>query len=278
MTAADHILRVNGLAVEYPGRRLSKPVRVIDDVSFTLGHGRTLALVGESGSGKSTIGKAILGLAPVAAGSITLGERDITHLPKRRRREVASQLQAVFQNPYGSLNPALTVGQSLAEPIRAVENADASDIRRRCVEIIERVGLPADTLGRYPAEFSGGQRQRISIARAAVLRPRVIVCDEPTSALDVTTQAKVLELLAELQSMLDVSYLFITHDLAVVRSFADRTMVLQNGRIVEEGETGRVCDAPKHPYTQALVAAAPVPHPEIQRQRRERRAATGATA
>lgn len=278
MITSPEILRVDRLAVEYPGRTRSEPMRVIDDVSFTLGHGRTLALVGESGSGKSTIGKAILGLAPVAAGTITLDGRDITHLPKRRRREVAAQLQAVFQNPYGSLNPALTIGQSLAEPIRAVEGARAADIRHRCAEIIERVGLPSDTLSRYPAEFSGGQRQRISIARAAVLRPRVIVCDEPTSALDVTTQAKVLELLTELQGMLDVSYLFITHDLAVVRAFADRTMVLQRGRIVEEGETVRVCDAPQNPYTQALVGAAPVPHPIIQRERRERRAAERITS
>lgn len=270
-TSPSPLLQVDELAVEYPGRRRRDVNRVIDDVSFSLSRGETLALVGESGSGKSTIGKAILGLAPAAAGTITLDGRDITRLPKRRRREVASKLQAVFQNPYGSLNPALTIGQSLAEPIRAVEGADARDIRERCTAIIERVGLPRDTLSRFPAEFSGGQRQRISIARAAVLRPNVIVCDEPTSALDVTTQAKVLELLAELQSDLGVAYLFITHDLAVVRAFAQRTMVLQRGRIVEEGATARVCDAPHHEYTQALVSAAPVPHPDIQRERRERR-------
>lgn len=279
MSTTNPVLRVDGLAVEYPGRRRSQPVRVIQDVTFALEQGGTLALVGESGSGKTTIGKAILGLAPVAAGTVTLEGRDITHLPLRRRREVASQLQAVFQNPYGSLNPALTIGQSLAEPIRAVEGKSAANIRQRCEDIIERVGLPVDTLSRFPAEFSGGQRQRVSIARAAVMRPRVIVCDEPTSALDVTTQAKVLTLLSELQDTLGVSYLFITHDLAVVREFASRTMVLQNGHIVESGATLDVCDAPQHPYTQALVAAAPVPDPIIQKARRERRAATmGVTA
>lgn len=279
MSTTNPVLRVDGLAVEYPGRRRSQPVRVIQDVTFALEQGGTLALVGESGSGKTTIGKAILGLAPVAAGTVTLEGRDITHLPLRRRREVAAQLQAVFQNPYGSLNPALTIGQSLAEPIRAVEGKHAANIRQRCEDIIERVGLPVDTLSRFPAEFSGGQRQRVSIARAAVMRPRVIVCDEPTSALDVTTQAKVLTLLSELQETLGVSYLFITHDLAVVREFASRTMVLQNGYIVESGATLDVCDTPQHPYTQALVAAAPVPDPIIQKARRERRAASmGVTA
>ncbi|MHC9043284.1 ABC transporter ATP-binding protein [Microbacterium saperdae] len=271
-------LRVENLAVEYPGSFRKPARRVIQDVSFSVTPGRTLALVGESGSGKSTIGKAILGLAPATEGSIHLNGRDITHLPKSRRREVAASLQAVFQNPFGSLNPALSIGQSLAEPIRAVEGGAARDIRQRCIQIVERVGLPADTLARYPGEFSGGQRQRISIARAAVLGPSVIVCDEPTSALDVTTQARVLDLLSELQQTLAVSYLFITHDLAVVRQFAAETMVLEGGRIVESGDTIRICDAPEHPYTRALVAAAPVPDPILQRRRREDRAATIAAA
>ncbi|QCQ16609.1 ABC transporter ATP-binding protein [Microbacterium sp. RG1] len=271
MSTSPTALNVQHLAVEYPKRLRNPARRVIDDVSFSIPVGRTLALVGESGSGKSTIGKAILGLAPITAGSIVLGSRDITTLPLRRRREVASQLQAVFQNPFGSLNPALTIAQSLAEPIRAIEAVSAAEIRSRCAEVIERVGLPVDALRRYPAEFSGGQRQRIAIARAAVMRPGVIVCDEPTSALDVTTQAKVLTLLADLQSSLGVSYLFITHDLAVVREFAHQTMVLDGGRIVESGETVSLCDRPQHPYTQALVAAAPVPDPVVQRRRREER-------
>jgi len=274
MTSTGPVLEVSNLAVEYPksGFR-QQPHRVIQDVSFSLGVGETLALVGESGSGKSTIGKAILGLAPVAAGRVTLKDQDITRLSARARRPLASELQAVFQNPYGSLNPSLTVGQILAEPLRAAR-IGAREAHDRIATLLQRVRMPIDTMTRYPGEFSGGQRQRIAIARAIALDPGVVICDEPTSALDVSTQAAVLELLAELQSRLHVSYLFITHDLAVVRQFADRTLVLQAGRIVEEGTSAEVCERPVHPYTQRLVAAAPVPDPVLQRERRRARLET----
>ena len=268
------LLSVEHLRVSYPSGRFRKPpVAVIDDVSFDIGRGETLALVGESGSGKTTIGKAVLGLTPVGGGDIRLEGRSITRLRAARRRAISGDLQAIFQNPYGSLNPALTVGRTLAEPLRAggVTGAEALGRMR---DLLERIGLPDDALTRYPAQFSGGQRQRIAIARAVARRPRLIVCDEPTSALDVTTQAAALELLRELQRDLGCAYLFITHDLAVVKEFADRAIVLESGRIVEEGRSVDVCDRPRHPYTQRLVAAAPVPDPALQRQRREARQQT----
>ncbi|HWI31984.1 MAG TPA: ABC transporter ATP-binding protein [Microbacterium sp.] len=266
-------LTVEGLAVEYPGRWRRPPARVIHDVSFSVDKHETLALVGESGSGKSTIGKAILGLTAATEGAIRLNGREITHLSTRGRRAIAGELQAIFQNPYGSLNPALTIGQSLAEPILAVRGGSAKQARAASLEVLERVGMPGDTLDRFPGDFSGGQRQRICIARAAVLRPSVIICDEPTSALDVTTQAKVLELLKELQVTLGVAYLFITHDLAVVREFAHRTIVLNKGYLVEEGLTSDVCSRPRDAYTRELLQSAPVPNPAIQRERRAQRRA-----
>jgi peptide/nickel transport system ATP-binding protein len=189
------------------------------------------------------------------------------------RRALASSIQAVFQNPYGSLNPALTVGRTLAEPLLVAGDIPKAEVHARIGDLLHRVGLPEDAATRYPAQFSGGQRQRIAIARAAARRPKLIVCDEPTSALDVTTQAAALELLAELQGVLGCAFLFITHDLAVVKEFADRTIVLEHGRIVEEGRSVEVCDRPSHPYTQRLVAAAPVPDPLLQRRRRDGRLA-----
>lgn len=229
--------------------------------------------MGESGSGKSTIGRAVLGLTPIAAGSIRFRGDEISSLTREQRRPLASELQVIFQNPYGSLNPALTIGQILAEPLTANRRIGRADAQAKVGELLERVRMPRDTVGRYPGSFSGGQRQRIAIARALALDPAVIVCDEPTSALDVSTQAAVLDLLAEIQRELGTAYLFITHDLAVVREFAHRTMVLEKGVLVEEGESAQVCEAPRHPYTQRLVAAAPVPDPRVQRVRRERRRA-----
>lgn len=268
------LLSVKSLAIDYraPGLR-RRAVRVIEDVSFDVGSHETLALVGESGSGKTTIGKAILGLIPVAAGTIELDGRDISALSKRDRRALAVDLQAVFQNPYGSLNPALTIGQILAEPLFVDGAISKAEAVTRVRALLARVGMPADTVSRYPAHFSGGQRQRIAIARAVARNPRLIVCDEPTSALDVTTQAAALSLLAELQSTLGVSYLFITHDLAVVREFADRAIVLRTGRIVETGTSEQVCEHPVNSYTKRLLAAAPVPDPIVQRERRRERLA-----
>ena len=267
----DCLLTVDNLVVEYASRRFRQPpARVIEDVSFTIAQGETLALVGESGSGKTTIGKALLGLTPVAGGRIALAGVDITALHGRARRALAADIQAVFQNPYGSLNPSLTVGRTLAEPLLTGGLAK-TEVSARIADLLQRVGLPPDAASRYPAQFSGGQRQRIAIARAVARQPKLIVCDEPTSALDVTTQAAVLGLLSELQQGLGSSYLFITHDLAVVKEFATRTIVLEHGRIVEEGPSRVVCDKPRHEYTRKLVAAAPVPDPHLQRRRREQR-------
>jgi peptide/nickel transport system ATP-binding protein len=266
-------LEVAGLEVGYRGGGLRAPRRrVVHGVDFTIDEGETLALVGESGSGKSTIGNAVLGLVPVDAGTVLLEDRDVTRLSARARRRLAGTVQAVFQNPYGSLNPWITVGRTLAEPLRAAGRTRA-ETAERLRGLLERVHLPPDSLDRYPSEFSGGQRQRIAIARAIALEPRIVVCDEPTSALDVVTQAAVLRLLRELQDELGIAYLIITHDLAAVREFAHRVAVLQAGRIVETGEAAAVCDAPVDPYTQRLVAAAPVPDPVLQRERRAARLA-----
>jgi ABC-type glutathione transport system ATPase component len=269
------LLTVEDLVVEYASHGFRRPpVTVINDVSFTLARGETLALVGESGSGKTTIGKALLGLTPIAAGRVVLAGTDVTHLRGRARRALAADIQAVFQNLYGSLNPSLTVGRTLAEPL-LMAGLRKTEVNARIGELLQRVGLPPDAASRYPAQFSGGQRQRIAIARAVARQPKLIVCDEPTSALDVTTQSAVLGLLSELQQVLGCAYLFITHDLAVVKEFGTRTMVLQQGRIVEEGPSREICDKPSHEYTQKLVAAAPVPDPRIQRRRREQRLSIG---
>ncbi|WP_105974282.1 ABC transporter ATP-binding protein [Streptomyces geranii] len=273
------VLQVDGLAVRYPSRGLRKPpITVIEDVSFEVGQAETVALVGESGSGKTTIGRAVLGLTPVSGGRVLLDGRDITHLTGRARRALSTDIQAIFQNPYGSLNPALPVGRTLAEPLLADSTRARSEVRDHIADLLRRVGLPEDAADRYPAQFSGGQRQRIAIARAVARQPRLIICDEPTSALDVTTQAAALDLLSELQQSLGCAYLFITHDLAVVKEFAARTLVLQHGRIVEEGSSTDVCDRPKHEYTQRLVASAPVPDPVLQRSRRQRRLELEATS
>lgn len=266
----SELLAVERLSVEYKasGRRR---VRAVDDVSFTVTPGETLALVGESGSGKSTIGRALLGLTPVHSGRVLFEDKDITHRSRATQRALASQMQVVFQDPYSSLNPSKTIGASLSEPLRALGGHTRLQAESKVGDLLHRVGLPADAAMRYPSRFSGGQRQRIVIARALAMSPRLIVCDEPTSALDVSTQAQVLELLIELQLQLGVAYLFITHDLAVVRHFADRVMVLRNGGIVEEGSVSQVCEAPTTLYTQQLLAAAPVPDPDLQRQRRELR-------
>ncbi|MDT0570285.1 ATP-binding cassette domain-containing protein [Streptomyces sp. DSM 3412] len=272
------ILQVDALAVRYPSRGWRKPpTTVIEDVSFEVGQAETVALVGESGSGKSTIGRAVLGLTPVTAGRVLLDGRDTTHLSGRARRVLATDIQAIFQNPYGSLNPALPVGRTLAEPLLAGSSRSRGEVREHINGLLRRVGLPEDAADRYPAQFSGGQRQRIAIARAVARQPRVIICDEPTSALDVTTQAAALDLLAELQQSLGCAYLFITHDLAVVSEFAARTLVLRHGRIVEEGRSTDVCNQPQHEYTRRLVAAAPVPDPALQRERRQQRVGMEAT-
>ncbi|MCP2046490.1 UNVERIFIED_ORG: peptide/nickel transport system ATP-binding protein [Paenarthrobacter nicotinovorans] len=261
------ILQVENLVVTYTGRHgLSK--KVIDNVSLDLKAGETLSLVGESGSGKTTIGRAILGLAPVTEGGIKFRAETISNISRSQRRKVARGIQVVFQDPYSSLNPSMTVEDILVEPMAA---AGAPGGRQRVRELLDSVGLPSDSGSRYPKEFSGGQRQRIAIARALALDPSVIICDEPTSALDVTTQARVLTLFKELQEQTGVAYLFISHDLGVVNSISDRIAVLYQGSVVEIGEADQVARAPRHDYTRRLQMAAPVADPKKQRERRAAR-------
>jgi peptide/nickel transport system ATP-binding protein len=263
------LLRVRDLVVRFAGRRRTSTT-VIHGVSFDLAAGETLSLVGESGSGKTTIGRAILGLAPVSEGTVEFRGETISNVSRARRRELARDVQVVFQDPYSSLNPSMTVGDILVEPLSA---AGVEGGRTRVKELLDAVGLPADTANRYPREFSGGQRQRVAIARALALDPSVIVCDEPTSALDVTTQARVLRLFRDIQKATGVAYLFISHDLGVVNEISDRIAVLYRGEIVELGAANQVATAPRHEYTRRLQTAAPVADPRRQRERRRLRLA-----
>ncbi|GGD26230.1 ABC transporter ATP-binding protein [Microbacterium faecale] len=264
------LLTVDDLVVEFPGSGfLRKPFRALHGVSLSVAAGKTLGLVGESGSGKTTIGRAALGLAPVTGGTITFDGRDISRISRRRRRrEISRDLQVVFQDPYGSLNPAMEVGDILAEPLVAQGTA-ASAAHSRVGELLDRVHLPSDAASRLPREFSGGQRQRIAIARALALKPKLIVCDEAVSALDLSTQARVLDLLLEIQQDTDVGYLFISHDLDVVKHMSHDIAVLFRGNIVEQGPAAQIAGAPTHPYTQRLLLASPVIDPDEQRARRE---------
>lgn len=264
---AEPILSVQDLVVRFPGRR-GQSTTVIRGVSFDVSPGETLSLVGESGSGKTTIGRAILGLAPVTEGTITFRGDTISNVPRSRRRKLARDIQVVFQDPYSSLNPSMTIEDILTEPMAA---SGMTGGRTRVRELLDDVGLPADAGRRYPREFSGGQRQRVAIARALALEPSVIVCDEPTSALDVTTQARVLTLLQDIQQRTGVAYLFISHDLGVVNEISDRIAVLYRGEVVEIGEAGQVSTAPRHEYTRKLQMAAPVADPAKQRARRAAR-------
>ncbi|MFD3380435.1 MULTISPECIES: ATP-binding cassette domain-containing protein [unclassified Streptomyces] len=255
-TTGQSLLDIRDLSVSY--HRRGKGTPAIRDVSLDIRPGETLALVGESGSGKSTLGRAVLGLTAASQGTILFDGQDITHAVGARRRELSKSIQAVFQDPNGSLNPALTVGQTLAEPLLVHSRDDRSVVLERVREVLALVGLPAEAADRYPRQFSGGQRQRIAIARALVMSPKLIVCDEPVSALDLSVQAQVLNLFTDLQRETGVSYLFISHDLAVVRHLAQRIVVLYRGDVVETGTTEDVYAAPEHPYTRRLLAAAGV--------------------
>jgi ABC-type glutathione transport system ATPase component len=261
------LLSVRDLAVDYRGAR-GATFRAVKGVSLDIGQGECLGLVGESGSGKSTIGKAILGMIPVAAGAIAFDGDDITRASRGRRRELASSIQVVFQDPYGSLDPGMTIGQILAEPLTAT-GTGRKEAAITVAEMLDRVRLPKSMIDRYPSEFSGGQRQRIAIARALVRRPRLVVCDEPVSALDLTTQAAILDLFIELQRDTGVSYLFVSHDLGVVRRVCHRVAVMFHGEIVETGEGSVVTSTPEHPYSKRLLMASPVADPAAQRERRE---------
>ncbi len=267
----SNILNVENLDVTYPGKGFRKAgFKALHSVSINIGEGETLGLVGESGSGKTTLGRAILGLAPVSAGSIEFLNRDITKATRAQRRELSRDIQVVFQDPYTSLNPSMEIGQILAEPLQ-IQGMEATAAKKRIAELLDQVGLPSDALQRLPREFSGGQRQRVAIARALALSPKLIVCDEPVSALDLTTQARILDLFLQIQKDTGVSYLFVSHDLDVVRHISHRVAVMYKGEIVEQGPAGKVTVNPEHAYTQRLLMASPVPDPDRQAKRREER-------
>jgi len=266
----DKLLQVSNLTVQFriPAESLLKRSRILEavsQVSFELGRGETLGVVGESGCGKSSLARGILGLVPVVAGDVNLDGRPLNGLSKDALRERRRDAQMIFQDPLASLNPRMTVGEIIAEPLRGFESGLAQPERRKRVEaMMERVGLGANLVNRYPHEFSGGQCQRIGIARALILKPSLIICDEPVSALDVSIQAQIVNLLMDIQGELGLSMLFIAHDLSVVRHISHRIMVMYLGRVVEIGDTDRLCDDPVHPYTRALIDAVPVPDPTIQ--------------
>ena len=267
----SNVLDVKNLDVTYPAKGFGKTgFKALNDINIHVGQGETLGLVGESGSGKTTLGRAILGLAPVTAGSIDFLGNEISHASRNERRVLSRDLQVVFQDPYTSLNPSMEIGQILAEPLQ-IQGMDGAAATKRIAELLDQVGLPSDALHRLPREFSGGQRQRVAIARALALSPKLIVCDEPVSALDLTTQARILDLFLQIQKDTGVSYLFVSHDLDVVRHISHRVAVMYKGEIVEQGPASQVTVNPTHPYTQRLLMASPVPDPDRQAKRREER-------
>jgi oligopeptide/dipeptide ABC transporter ATP-binding protein len=258
------LLEVDGVVKEFPGRGAT--VRAVDGVSFSVEAGKTLALVGESGSGKSTVARLVVRLLEPSTGSIHVGGDDISHLSRRALRSMRRRVQIVFQDPYASLDPRMTARAIVAEPLRIAGRS--REIATRVPEVFALVGLGREHERRYPHEMSGGQRQRVGIARALVVEPELLVLDEPVTALDGSIQAQILNLLVRLQEELGLAYLFIAHDLAVVRHLADRVAVMHLGRIVETGPTEELFRAPRHPYTCALLSASPIPDPTRERVRR----------
>ena len=260
------LLEVSDLQVTFgrPGRKGA--VRALDHVSMRVVPGETMAIVGESGSGKTTLARTILGLAKATGGTVTYAGRDITRLSFRQRRELASDIQVVFQDPFSSLNPSRRIGDILAEPL--IVSGQRAGSREAVADMLGRVGLPADVVSRHPRQFSGGQLQRIAIARALIVKPKLVILDEALSALDLSAQAQVVNLLLDLRKQMDLTYLFIAHDLDIVRHFAHHVTVLYHGKVAEVGSAEQVCDQPRHPYTARLVTSAPIPDPERQRARR----------
>ncbi|HEY1365914.1 MAG TPA: ATP-binding cassette domain-containing protein [Gaiellaceae bacterium] len=279
MNEGDVLLRVEDLHKYFQSRRgfgrrkRSDVVRAVDGVSFEIREGETLGLVGESGSGKSTTGYTILQLLKPTSGSVTFAGTELTTLPAADLRRIRRQMQIIFQDPYSSLDPRLTVEKIVSDPLDVHGVGDRASRRARVQELLELVGIDPAHAHRYPHEFSGGQRQRIGIARALALEPKLLICDEPVSALDVSIQAQILNLLNELQQTLGLTFLFIAHDLAVVRAMSDRIAVMRRGKLVEVGDAEKVYSNPTDPYTQALLAAVPVPDPRRMRAERERRRA-----
>jgi oligopeptide transport system ATP-binding protein len=270
----EPLLEVTDLTKHFPVKRglLNREVdrvRAVDGVSLSVRKGETLGLVGESGSGKSTLSRTILQLLAPSSGSVRFEGREIAGLSRREMRPLRRQMQMVFQDPYASLNPRKRVGQIVGEPLRVQGEASGAELRREVQELLDRVGLSAEHYDRFPHEFSGGQRQRIGIARALALRPKLIVADEPVSALDVSIRAQILDLLSELQAEFGLTYIFVAHDIGVVRHVSDRIAVMYRGEIVEEGPADAVCERPQDAYTKALLTAVPIPDPREARARRE---------
>ena len=277
MSNGTPLLEVTDLVKHFPIKRgtlISREVdrvRAVDGIGFHVGRGETLGLVGESGSGKSTACRAVLQLIEPTSGSIRFEGREIAGLGRRQMRPLRRQMQMIFQDPYASLNPRKRVGQIVGDPLRLQRVASGSDLRRQVQELLERVGLSPEHYNRFPHEFSGGQRQRIGIARALALKPKLVICDEPVSALDVSIQAQIVNLLDDLQDEFGLAYLFVAHDIGVVRHISDRIAVMHDGKIVEQGSADQVCERPRDEYTKELLAAVPVPDPRESRARvRER--------
>lgn len=266
---SDALLEVDNLVMEFRSRRGTGGGRVqaVRGVSFTIGKGEILGLVGETGSGKTTVGKCVVRLLNPSAGTVRFDGQDITRVPRRSLRQLRARIQMVFQDPYSSLDPRMTVAQIVAEPLRAHVPGSREQTRARAAKAIERVGLAPAVLQRLPHELSGGQRQRVGIARALVLEPKLLIADEPVSALDVSVRAGILNLLVDLQRSMGFSCMFITHDLSVAEFLCDRVAVMYLGQIVEAGSRDELFTDPRHPYTQSMLAAAPVPDPVRQRQR-----------
>ncbi len=273
MSAGAPLLEVRQLVKHFPVKsgivfsREVDRVRAVDGVDLTIGAGETLGLVGESGSGKSTLCRAVLQLVEPTSGSVRFEGHELVGLSQRQLRPLRPQMQMIFQDPYASLNPRCRVGQIVGGPLRLNDVASGAELRRRVEELLDRVGLSPEHYDRFPHEFSGGQRQRIGIARAIALKPKLIVADEPVSALDVSIQAQIVNLLDDLQDEFGVAYLFVAHDIGVVRHVSDRIAVMHHGKIVETGDADQVCERPRDEYTERLLAAVPVPDPREARER-----------
>ena len=272
--SGENLLEVTDLVKHFPIKqgiiidREVDQVRAVDGISFSIERGKTMGLVGESGSGKSTACRAVLNLIKPTSGSVKFEGREIAGLGRRQMRPLRREMQMIFQDPYASLNPRKRVGQIVADPLKRQGVASGGELRKRVQELLVRVGLSSEHYNRFPHEFSGGQRQRIGIARALALQPKLVIADEPVSALDVSIQAQIINLLDDLQDELGLTYLFVAHDIGVVRHISDRIAVMHDGKIVEEGTADQVCETPRDDYTKKLLAAVPIPDPRESRARR----------
>ncbi len=268
----DYLLKVDNLKTYFAIkkgllRRTVGYVKAVDGISFGIKAGQTLGLVGDSGCGKTTVARSIVRLAPATGGKVTFEDVDVLSADKKQLARIRSRISIIFQDPYGSLNPRMTVGNIIGEPLKVHKGVTGSELVGRVAELLSKVGLSADHINRYPHEFSGGQRQRIGVARALSLEPKLVICDEPVSALDVSIQSQILNLLKDLQQEFGLTYLFISHDLAVVEFFCDVVAVMYMGRIVERAEAERLYREPVHPYTRALMSAIPQADPSLRGRR-----------